>query len=207
MEEEAKVGISASKVVALVGVLIIIRESILYFYTPDTFNILYGILALVFAAVIFISLELIDLRKVKIPYLWWLLLIFGVLLILFAWLSSMTYLGGTLVILAAILEILSKRAYVQSKIVSLVGALFAIYECVWLFMAGDVVLLVNGIFGIIFAIILILTLQNKIDVKIPYVWWVVLIIGFIIFTWVSSFNVGIGGTVILTAVILILMEY
>jgi hypothetical protein len=51
--------------------------------------------------------------------------------------------------------------------------------------------------------ILLLTLFDKIDIKIPYSWWVVLIIGFVIFTWVS----GVSGTIIMVAFILLLMAF
>ncbi|MFX1448245.1 MAG: hypothetical protein ACFFCG_08915, partial [Promethearchaeota archaeon] len=61
----------------------------------------------------------------------------------------------------------------------------------------------RAIIGIIFAIFLILTLYEKIDIKIPYSWWVVLIIGFVVVTWVS----GVSGTIIMVAFILLLMAY
>ena len=44
MGETSKVGISASKVVALIGTLILIRDSIFYFYTTDWVAILWGFL-------------------------------------------------------------------------------------------------------------------------------------------------------------------
>ena len=63
--------------------------------------------------------------------------------------------------------------------------------------------IIGEVLGIIFAIVLLLTLFDKIDIKIPYSWWVVLIIGFVIFTWVS----GVSGTIIMVAFILLLMAY
>ena len=67
MGETSKVGISASKVVALIGALVVIQASIGYLATADVLNILYGIIGLIFAAVIFISLDIVDFKKVKIP--------------------------------------------------------------------------------------------------------------------------------------------
>jgi len=204
MGETSKVGISASKVVALIGALVVIQVSIEYFTTVDVLKIFFGIIGLIFAAVIFISLEIVDLKKVKIPYLWWVLLIIGVLLILFEFVAESSYLGGILVLIAALLEFLSqKKTYAESKIVALIGACYLIYESVMLFLFNSPTSIALSIVGFVFAIILILTLQDKIDVKIPYAWWVVLIIGFVVFTWVTP----VSGTIIMVAFILILMAF
>jgi len=206
MGEASKVGISASKVVALIGALVVIQVCIGYFATLDALNILYGIIGLIFAAVIFISLEIVDLKKVKIPYLWWVLLIIGILLILFEFAVGPSYLGGILVLIAALLEFLSqKKTYAESKIVALIGACYLIYESVMplLSVSPAPTSIALSIVGFVFAIILILTLQDKIDVKIPYAWWTILIIGFVVFTWVTT----VSGTVIMVAFILILMAF
>ncbi len=206
MGETSKVGISASKVVALIGALVVIQVCIGYFATLDALNILYGIIGLIFAAVIFISLEIVDLKKVKIPYLWWVLLIIGILLILFEFAVGPSYLGGILVLIAALLEFLSqKKTYAESKIVALIGACYLIYESVMplLSVSPAPTSIALSIVGFVFAIILILTLQDKIDVKIPYAWWTILIIGFVVFTWVTT----VSGTVIMVAFILILMAF
>ena len=207
MGETSKVGISASKVVALIGTLILIRDSIFYFYTVDLIAILLGILGLIIAFVIFDSLEIIDFKKLKIPYIWWVLLIIGILLLLLEFVvrsAFSTFLAGILVITAAILEILSqKKSYTASKIVALIGVGWLIYESIIYIMSGNISLIGRAVVGIIFAIILLLTLYDKIDIKIPYSWWVVLLIGFIIFTWVTS----ISGTIIMVAFILILMAF
>jgi len=63
MGESSKVGISASKVVALIGILILIRDSIFYFYTTDWVAILFGVFGLIIAFVVFDSLEIIDFKK------------------------------------------------------------------------------------------------------------------------------------------------
>jgi len=201
MGESSKVGISASKVVALIGILILIRDSINYFYTTDWIAILFGIFGLIIALVVFDSLEIIDFKKLKIPYIWWVLLIIGIVLILFEYLVGPSYLAGILIITAAIIEILSqKKSYTPSKIVSLIGAGWLIYESVMFILGGDIA---RAVVGIIFAIVLLLTLFDKIDIKIPYSWWVVLIIGFVIFTWVTP----VSGTIIMVAFILLLLAY
>jgi hypothetical protein len=224
MGEETKVGISPSKVVALIGTLVIIRESIGYFitagHTGDTgaLFILFGILGLIFAFFLFLSLKIIEIKKLPIPYFWWILLIIGVLLVLFAFatgspfLSSSFifggansfYLGGILVLIAAFLEfLLNKKSYSASKIVALIGAIYAIVEAVFGIIFSNPTFIVLNIIGIIFAIILLLSIQSKLNTKIPFAWWVVLIVGFVIFTWISSNS----GTVIMVAFILILMAY
>ena len=201
MGESSKVGISASKVVALIGTLVLIRDSIFYFYTTNWVAILFGVLGLIIAFVIFDSLEIIDFKKLKIPYIWWVLLIIGIVLLLFEYLVGPSFLAGILVITAAILEILSqKKSYTASKIVVLIGAGYLIYESIMFILGGNYAL---AIVGIIFVIILLLTLLDNIDIKIPYSWWVVLIIGFVIFTWVS----GVSGTIIMVAFILLLMAF
>ena len=201
MGESSKVGISASKVVALIGTLILIRDSISYFYTTDLLAILFGVVGLIIAFVIFDSLEIIDLKKLKVPYIWWVLLIIGFLLILFEYLVGPSYLAGILIIIAAIIEILSqKKEYAASKIVTLVGACYVIYESIMLILGASYGF---AIVGIIFGIILLLTLFDKVDIKVPYTWWVVLIIGFVIFTWVSV----VSGTIIMVGFILILMAF
>jgi hypothetical protein len=204
MGESSKVGISASRVVALIGILILIRDCIDYFFTGYWLAILLGIFGLIIAFVVFDSLEIIDFKKLKIPYIWWVLLIVGGVLILFEFLVGPSYLAGILVITAAIIEILSqKKSYTASKIVALIGSCWLIYESIMLIIGGGITSIALAIVGIIFAIILLLTLYDKIDIKIPYSWWVVLIIGFVIFTWVSY----VSGTIIMVAFILLLMVY
>ncbi len=204
MVETSKVGISASKVVALIGALVVIQVSIGYFFTAIPLNIMYGIIGLIFAAVMFISLEIVDFKKVNIPFLWWVLLIIGLILILFEFAAESSYLGGVLVLIAALLEFLSqKKTYAESKIVALIGACYLIYESVMLFLSASVPSIALSIVGFVFAIILILTLQDKIDIRVPYAWWVVLIIGFVVFTWVTP----VSGTIIMVAFILILMAF
>ncbi len=210
MGESSKVGISASKVVALIGTLVLIKMCVDFFLTGFWLAILLGIVGLLIAFVVFDSLEIIDFKKLKIPYIWWVLLIIGILLLLLEFVVSIyssystTFLAGILVITAAILEILSqKKSYTASKIVALIGACYLIYESIMFILGGSVISITQAIIGIILAIILLLTLYDKIDIKIPYAWWVVLIIGFVIFSWITP----ISGTIIMVAFILLLMAY
>lgn len=206
MGESSKVDLSASRVVALIGILILIRDCIGYFmnfasHPLPWLPILLGIFGVIIAIVVFDSLEIIDFKKLKIPYIWWVLLIIGAVLILFELLVGPDYLAGILVVTAAVIEILSqKKEYVASKIVAIVGAAWLIYESIMFILGGNIAI---AIVGIIFAIVLIITLIDKIDIKIPYAWWILLIIGFVIFTWVSA----VSGTIIMVAFILLLMAY
>ena len=215
MNENSRIDISASKFVAFIAILIIIREAIAYFGSAVPYVILHGVVDLIIAAVLFITVQIIDLRKVKIFYHWWILLILGIVLLLmslllrFVFLSSLgSYLGATLVLLAALIEFLgAKKTYPASKITILVGACLAIYECVMIFLGGISILTVNAIFGLIFAVILLLAWWDKIDIKIPYSWWVVLLVAFVIFTWISPFYLGVAGTVLFVGFLLMLMNY
>ena len=207
VESSGKIGLSASKVVALIGALIAIQEAINYFYTAAgaSLNILWGIIALIIAVYVFFSLDFIDLKKVHLLFNWWLLLIFGIALFIIDFFYSRQYLACTLFLIAFLLEFLGgKRNHVASKVVVLIGSGLAIYEAIMSFLGySPNASIVNSIFGIIFALILILSLWNKVDIKVPFTWWVVLIGGFVIFTWLSPFS----GTVIMVGFILILMAY
>ena len=200
MGETSRVGISASKVVALIATLILIRDSIFYFYTANPLAIIFGIVGLVLAFVVWTSLGIIDMRQLFIPYYWWVLLIIGLFLILVEYLVGPNYLASIMMITAALIEILSqKKPYPASRVVALIGACYAIYEAIMGMLSGSVG---AAIIALIFAIALILTMTN-IGIKIPYTWWVVLIIGFVIFTWAYQ----VSGTIIMVAFILILMAY
>ncbi|KKK40324.1 hypothetical protein LCGC14_1737710 [marine sediment metagenome] len=218
--------ISAPKIIAFIALLILVQESALTFIGGVIFqDFLFGILGIILAIVIFISLKFIDLGPVKVPYYWWLTLIFGVLFVVLGWLTTpgvagtfgatRPYLGGVLLILAGITEILAeKKNIVYSKFVAIVGAGFAIYESFNLFIlytalpvAANAFLILNGIVGIIAAAILIILVLDKIDIKIPYEWWVVLLLAFIVFTWVSAFFAGIGGIVLMIAFLLLILGH
>ncbi|MFX0036821.1 MAG: hypothetical protein ACFE9I_14420 [Candidatus Hermodarchaeota archaeon] len=188
---------TASKVVAFIAFLFMMMEAITLFYAVDAgaddIIILYGVLIIILAAVLFISLDFIDLKKFKIPYTWWILLVIGILLVIFAILAESTnYLPAALVLLAFLLEfLLKKKEYQASKLVALLGGAMGIYDCIIIFMSGDFIelfgmeyLYVNAVFGIIFAVILILTTQTKINIRIPFIWWIVAFVGFFFFAWI-----------------------
>ena len=213
----------ATKVVALMAALVIIREGIALFWNLTPLNIFYGIMEIVLAGILVIVLNLIDFG---VPFFnklfkWWIILIIGLLVLMFELLALVLLplttlgmmmvvgtfiLGGLLTIIAAILELTaSKQKMKASLIVALFGAVYAIFESIVLFAIGGGWNIYHGIIGIIFvAILLIISMQTKIDIKIKYEWWVVLIIGFVLLTWVTP---GIGGTLVLISFILMLLAY
>ncbi|MFW9937307.1 MAG: hypothetical protein ACFFD5_06635 [Candidatus Thorarchaeota archaeon] len=212
MSEVTTEKITATKLLVFIGMLYTLALGIAYFYgAANPLNILWGIICILIAFLIFVSLDLVDFGPVKIPYQWWLILIFGIVLLLFALFLGGSYFPAILLLLAALIEIMmEKKPYKASKMVLLVGIGFSIYECFTLFFFGGVISIVNGVFGLILLIILLLILFDVVDFKvIHYSWWLVLLIGFVIFTWVSPWAVGIvtgfGGTLILIAFVLIVL--
>lgn len=218
-EEITQEEITAPKIVAFIAVLILCGESVNAFigYTTNIWDLIFGIISIILAIVIFISLEFIDLSPVKIPYKWFISLILGIVLVVLAFFTSSgffgtfkPYLGGTLLITVALMEILGeKKNIVHSKFVAIVGAGFTLYECINIFIlyAPSAATIINPIFGIIVAVILIIITLDLYDIKIPFNWWVVLTIGFIVFTWVSPLYAGIAGTVIMISFILIILGH
>ena len=233
---------SPSKFIALIGVLFMIFEAIAYFYSsdPETIFILYGLLELIFAAVIFLSLSLIGLWKIKIPYFWWLLLVFGFILVIFDFLAAdkgffnpfmvlfdFTYFPAILILLAGLIELIQqKKEWKASLILTLLGAGFAIYDCILVFAFyddpglgdGDGQFFTFGFFGLIAVIILLLTIQDWFDIRIPFTWWGVLTVGFIAFTMLTPYaNIygrieeypvaGFGGIILLIAFVLQSKDY
>ena len=210
--------ISAPKIVAFIGILVLCQESVLALLNGVGLDILFGILGIIIAIVIFLSLKFIDLGPVKLPYYWWLTLIFGILFIGLAWTTNpgvagtfggaKPYLGGVLLCIAGLTEILAeKKNILHSKLTAIVGAGFGIYEAINMFILYTGIVLLNAVIGIIAAVILIIIVLDLIDIKIPYEWWVVLTLGFIIFTWVSPFFAGIGGIVIMISFILLILGH
>ncbi|MFW9951374.1 MAG: hypothetical protein ACFFKA_14750, partial [Candidatus Thorarchaeota archaeon] len=82
------------------------------------------------------------------------------------------------------------------------GAAYTIFEVIVLFWVGGPQNIYHGIIGIIFVLLLLIAMQKKVDLKIKYEWWIVLIIGFVLFTWVAP---GIGGTIVLISFVLMLL--
>jgi hypothetical protein len=212
MKTESK--ITAPKLLVFIAMLYTIALAITYFYAPlggFGLNILWGIICLVIAFLIFLTLDLISFGPLKIPYQWWIILIFGIILLIFGLFLNASYFPAILLILAALVEIImEKKPYKASKMVLLVGIGFSVYECFLLFLSGNTLLIVNGVFGLILLILLIIVLFDLVDLKvIKYTWWVVLLIGFVIFTWISPnaafFLAGNGGTLILIAFVLMVL--
>ncbi|MFX1377673.1 MAG: hypothetical protein ACFFA4_01140 [Promethearchaeota archaeon] len=212
MGEERGV-MTPTKLVLFIAMLLIFAQGIFYFYAFALLPllgmlILYGILCIVFAIIIFISLDLIGLGPVKLPYFWWLMLIIGVILILFDWLNDGSYLNGTLVILAVLMELVGGKMKLEGcKFMVFFGVLFGIWDCVTIFIGyapGGELGLINGIFGLILMIILLILVFDFFDIKIPYKWWVLLIIAFVMYTFVEGFAggfpvTGFSGTVLMIA--------
>ena len=234
---------SPSKFIALIGVLFMIFEAIAFFYQsdPETIFILYGILEILFAAVIFLSLSLISLWKIKIPYFWWLLLVFGAVLVVFDFLAAdkgfvyplmlmldFTYFPAILILLAGLIEFIQqKKEWKASLILTLLGAGFAVWDCILVFgywsrpgFAGtrSGQYFTYGFFGLIAVIILLLTIQKWVDIKIPFTWWGLLTVGLLLFNMVTpiasefAYNEelavgGFGGAILLIAFILHLKDY
>jgi hypothetical protein len=233
MGETKKVQISvtppsgAAKVVALIAALMIIREGIALFWASVgppliALNIFYGIMEIILAGILIIVLNIVNfgVKFFQKLYLWWVILIIGALVIMFeifasgfSVLTAATtgmLLGGVLVIIAAILEFMTgKEKMKASQLVALFGAAYTIFEVVILFLSPTIQNVYHGIIGIIFVALLLISMQNKFDLKIKYEWWVVLIIGFVLYSWVHTgfAAFGVGGTIVLISFILMLLTY
>ncbi len=210
MGETSRVGISASKVVALVGTLILFWESYETFRTENVLAILLGILGIVLGIIVFISLNILQTTRVTIPYESWLLLLIGFTIAALFYFYVGAYLGGSLIIIAGILEALSEnKKYTSSKIVAMIGALWALICDAILhgILSNIPERIVWGVIGVALAVILLLSMLSKTKISIPYSWWVVLIIGFILAMFVPGLLQGYGGIIILVSFILMLMAY
>ncbi|MFW9785330.1 MAG: hypothetical protein ACFFFB_23825 [Candidatus Heimdallarchaeota archaeon] len=224
MAEAPKEEMSASKVLAFIGMLFTLSLGIAYFYAAlvAPLNILWGIICLVIVFLIFVSLGLISFGKFKIPYTWWMLLIYGAVIVIIVMFFGVTiypgpYFPAVLLLMAFLIELLSaKKAYKVSKMVALLGCAFGAYDCVLLMLNVTPLtayLVVNAIFGLAIIVIFLLVIFDLVNFKIfDYSWWFVLLVGFVIFTWISTFAggypvAGFGGITILIAFILMLMAY
>lgn len=202
MSEESR-ELSAMKIVGLIAVLFWFYDAVSYFQayaaqvmlftTGDSLLILFGILELVFALYVFLALKYWELIPIKLPFFWWLLLILGVVTLIFGYLGgALSYWAGTVAIMAALGNLFNeKKGWKVSKMWALLGAALGIYECILLFYAYSLApaadLLVAGIFGLILCILLIIIIFDFVDIRIPYEWWVLLIIGFMFFSWISIY--------------------
>jgi hypothetical protein len=183
---------------------------------------------IILAGILIIVLTIVDFGVpfFKKLFLWWIILILGLVILMFEILALYHFglllspldpvpnmlintgvflLGGILTIIAAILKLVaSKQKMKASQIVALFGAAYTIFEIGILFWSSTTQSIYHGILGIVFVVLLLISMQKKVDLKIKYEWWVVLIIGFVLFSWVGS---GIGGTIILISFILMLLAY
>ncbi|MFX1241322.1 MAG: hypothetical protein ACFFA7_08755 [Promethearchaeota archaeon] len=191
---EERGSMTPTKLVLFIAMLLIFAQAIGYFVLSILVPllILYGILCLVFVALIFISLDLIGLGPVKLPYWWWLMLIIGVLLIIFDYLNGGSYLNGTIVILAVLMELVGEKMKLAGcKFMVFFGVLFGFWDCVSIFLTSAVPIeIVNAVFGLILMVILLILIFDFVDIKIPYKWWVLLIIAFVMYTFVAGYAGG-----------------
>jgi len=207
----------APTIVAFIAGLIVIREGIGLFWTLNGLFIFYGIIEIILAGILFIVLNIVDfgVEFFKKLHTWWFMLILGALVIMFeifasnfsliSAIASGFLLGGVLIIIAAIVELMSEKEKMKpSQIVALFGVVYTVIEIIILFLSPTIQNVYHGIIGIIFIVILLLSMQKKVNLKVPYEWWVVLIIGFVLFSWILS---GAGGTIILISFILMLLAY
>lgn len=201
--KNTSIGLTASKLVALVGALQVITDS-LGLFSAGWLGILGGILGIIFAVFIFVSLNIVEIKKINLPYEWWLLLIFGIVLIVLSMFVSGSFLGGVILIIAAILDLLAgKKSIGASRLVVLIGAGWTIYDAVMLFMTGDVVNIILAIIGIALGVILFIASDVVVKNKIPFEWWLVLLIGFVLYALISAFIMS--GTIILIGFLLMLV--
>jgi hypothetical protein len=190
--------------------------------------ILVGLLFFALLATI-IDLKSEKLAFLKKIYHWLFILIVGLVVLLFELIHNnmdiMRLLNGgfllasILTILAAILELLAekKESINPTKVVLLLGVVWAVIEGVVLFInvsqgtpaaVGDAAYNLNqatyyGVIAIICAVLLLLVLQDKINVKLKLDWWLVLIVGFVMYQWVEP---GVAGTFIMIGFILMIMK-
>ena len=234
-------GLTGVKVLAMMGVLFLFWDAVTYFYGGVGINILWGILALLFATVIFLGLKFWDLIPFSLPFTWWILLIIGVVSIIFGLMgnfglggSASSYWSGTIVTMAGLISLFGERkGWKASKMMALLGAAFGIFDCIVIFMGIGALaaaalpiatnLYLESIFGIVLAVVLIILIFDLVDIKIPYEWWVLLIIGFVFFFWViisalalqvilalggiTVLLVGYSGMTILIAFVLLAMGF
>jgi hypothetical protein len=83
-EHQSIVGISASKVIGLIGALFALSSGLSMMFTPDIIYVLCGIVVFVLSIILIIAINVfgLNLRR-NIPYQWWLLLLVALGLFLF----------------------------------------------------------------------------------------------------------------------------
>ncbi len=218
------------KIVALMGAMSTIWIGNLIFWAgvntvamvpANGLWIFYGIMLWILGLLLILTLDIIDfgdptLKKIEALekfYRFEVLLLFGLLILLFELLfinflpTTAAALGrllsGILVLVAGILELLIKKGkdIKPSKVVALIGIILAFIEIFFQFAGATTASIWDGIVGLIVVLLLLLSMYEKIKF-IPYVWWMVLILGYILYGWVGT----LGGTLILISFILMLIE-
>jgi len=210
MGETSRVGISASKVVALIGTLMLFWESYGTFRTQEVVPILIGVLGIVLGIIVFISLDIFQTTKLNVPYEPVLIFIIGLITAVLFYSFVGTYLGGSLIAIAGIVEGFSEnKKYTASKVVGVIGAFWALICDAILhgILTNNIERIIWGAIGIALAIILLLTMYSKVNIRLTYSWWIVLIIGFTLTMFVPGLLQGYGGIIILVSFVLMLMAY
>lgn len=227
----------ATRIITLIAALIIILQGNNIFWaavsSANALNIFCGVMLWIIGVIIIFMIGIIEisityLEKIEVLekyYRFEVLLILAALTILFeslttlsSWpnISAQVYisvlLGGVLLVIAAILEIIKdKKSIKPSKFTCLVGCGYAILEALVLFLAMPITFpnYWDGVIALIVVVILLLAMFNKIKV-VPYEWWMVLILGFILWGWVNPIGSvsggGVGGSLVLISFILMLLE-
>ena len=218
MGERTRVGLSADRIVALITALLMVGVGVNRILSDNIWVILFCIVSIILGVFLIIVLNVFEVEALKkIPYgLWILALITGVLILIcilgaFQGFLDLFLLPTILMACATLINVTSeKQSYVPSKIVVLAGAALACYESGLLFVSYEGVELVVGIFfgiiGILLAAMLILSLSK---IKIPFAWWLVLIIGFVFF-WIFQnifFFTDATGIILLVRFILMIFAY
>jgi hypothetical protein len=216
----------APKIVALMAALSVILQGSNLFWTGLNFSLpvslTCGIVLFILGIILILTIDILNfgdptLKRIEVFekfYRFEVLLILGLVVIFFEMLSILfalgtlgalaVMLGGILVITSAIMEILIKKEKTikPSKLVALIGIIITIIEIIYLFAVPNFPNVWDACVGIVVIVLLLLSMYEKIKF-IPYQWWMVLILGFVLFGWVSP---GTGGTIILISFILMLLE-
>jgi len=167
---EVEKDLTAVKLLAFIGMLFLGADAITYFYAAGTgteLYVLFGIIELLFAIVIFLGLNYWKLIPIKLPFTWWLLLVIGIVTIIFGFFNAdypavtASWFAGTIVTMAALIDLFGeKKGWKASKIMATLGVAFGIYDCIIIFMgmaaitgAGGTVatnIVLDGVFGFVF---------------------------------------------------------
>ena len=214
------------KIVALMAALSIILQGNNLFWNGINFalplSLTCGIILFILGIVLILTIDILNfgdptLKKIEIFekfYRFEVLLILGAVVIVFEGLSILfaigssaalaVLLGGLLVITSGIMEFMVGKGNTikPSKIVALIGIIITALEVIYLFSNPIFTSIWDACVGIVVIVLLLLSMYEKIKFF-PYQWWMVLILGFILFGWVSP---GTGGTFILISFILMLLE-